>query len=209
MKRLLAAALALSLSTPALAAMQEVRSGAWTTFGGLSTKGVPTCGMSVSGRDRNFYIKYQSSIDSTAIYFQMYRNTWHFGEGNDVPMKLGFDNGEPMLSGSAVTYGTPDGRGYVEFHIEGKLIGDFLHEFGEANKMWIRFDSGTEDGWVADMAGSRKAMQMFLGCISKMEKPTQPFGESKAQPAPTQPFGDKKVPTTPVKPTAKKDDGSV
>jgi hypothetical protein len=70
----------------------------------------------------------------------------------------------------------------VEFTLKGDLIGDFLHEFGEANRMWVRFDAGTEQPWVADMVGSRKAAAMFKNCVASLPQPTQPFAQQPSQP---------------------------
>lgn len=204
-KYLTTAALALLMTTSANAAMKEIRSGSWTAYGGLSNSGTPTCGMTVTGGGRDFHIKYQPVGEGNAIFFQMFKRTWRFGAGNEVPLVLGFDKNE-MLKATATTFNVKDAGSSVEFFIRDKLIGDFLQEFGEADKMWIRFDAGNEEPWIADMVGSRNAMQMFKGCVSKMEKPTQPFGTApQASQSPTQPV----KPTSPVKPAAKKDDGSV
>jgi hypothetical protein len=203
-KKYLATAAIALLMTTAAHAMKEIRSGSWTAYGGLSHSGTPTCGMTVTGGGRDFHIKYQPVGDGNAIYFQMFKNTWRFSEGNEVPLVLGFDKNE-MLKATGTTFSTKNSGSSVEFFIRGELIGDFLREFGEATKMWIKFEAGNEEPWIADMVGSRNAMQMFKGCVSKTEKPTQPFGTAPQASQPTQPV----KPTSPVKPTGKKDDGSV
>ena len=117
MKRFLTtAALLLSLTTAATA-MQSVRSGSWYAFGGPSDTGMPTCGMSVHGSDRDFYVKYQPVGDGDAVYFQMFKRTWRFGEGNEVPLVLGFDKNE-MIKATAKTFNTNNGS-TVEFFIKG------------------------------------------------------------------------------------------
>jgi hypothetical protein len=194
-KLFITAALVLSLTTTAHA-YQQVRSGSWTTYKRLSDTGVPTCGTYVSGSDRDFYIKYQP-IDEGAIHFQMFKSTWRFGEGNEVPLVIGFDKNE-MIKATARTY-RHNNTSLVEFELSGQLATDFLHEFGEADRMWIRFDAGNEQPWVADMRGSRNAAKMLVGCIAELPKATQPFGATPSQPV------DKPVKTEPVK----KDNGSI
>jgi hypothetical protein len=86
-----------------------------------------------------------------------------------------------------------------------------MHEFGEANVMWVQFKAGNEAPWTADMKGSREASRAFQGCTDLMRKKfppaTQPYGN---QPQASQPYGptDKTVKTT-REPAAKKDDGSI
>lgn len=173
----------------------EVQSGAWTAYKGLSNTGTPTCGIRASGHGMDIHLKYQPDADGD-IAVQMFKNTWSFASDIEVPLSVGFDK-NVMLTATAHTKSGDSAGSFVEFGISGDRVADFLHEFGEADRMWIRFETGNEEPWEANMAGSRNAAAMFAGCIASLPKATVPFG-----PQATVPFGDQKA-------TAKKDNGSI
>lgn len=95
--------------------------------------------------------------------------------------------------------------GFVEFAVKEGSEKGFLNLFGDANKMVLGFDQGTQVPFIVNMNGSRAAAVMFARCAKVIDTPEpQPF----ATPPAPQPFGNG---STPVKKQdrAKPDDGSI
>jgi hypothetical protein len=195
---------ALSIATAADAANQRVlyRGPAWETLI-LETNDthVPMCSMHVHGSDRNMYVKYVADGDGK-LFIQLFKTSWRFPkDGVTLPLVLGFDK-NPMVNveeASGFSDGTVNG---VTFYVKGDLAAGFLHEFGEANEMFVQFKAGNEQPWVANMNGSRAAMQAFSSCVTAIDqnKPTQPYATSKA----TQPYAQPTEPAQPAAPTKPK-----
>lgn len=124
------------------------------------------------------------------IAVQIFKTSWRIPTGTKITVEIGFDKD---LWGSIDTaigttktdkYGK---SGMVEFGIARDSVEHFLHEFGEADTMWLNFPNGSEGTWTARMVGSRKASGAFAYRIATLmaNKPSQPFGAAPA----TQPFG--------------------
>lgn len=175
--------------------------------------GKPVCGMSSQlDRSGNFYLKYY--YGNRHVTGQVIKMSWQFPtEGNDpieIPLTVGVDR-NPILAGNAIGFTQSikwtDGKTYqlptLEFYVtpEKTSIDQFLDDLSLANKLWLRFDEGSEKPWVLDMTGSAAVAMVFRACtlelirISKAGDPsaTQPYGRSK----PTQPYGSNAAPTQP------------
>jgi hypothetical protein len=243
MKRSLLAVAALLCATPINAEDLKV-SGNWRAFRNVLASGQPVCGMS-SNKDRDsgsFSLKY--FYGNNVLTGQVIKFSWQFPpEGTtpalEIPLTVGVDR-NPILSGNAIGYTQTvkwtDGKNYelptLEFYVkpEKVSIDQFLDDLSLANRLWLRFDEGSEKPWVMDMTGSAAVAMVFKACalelirISKAgdppatqpygkSKPTQPYGNSSttqpygsAPAKPSQPFGGAKA--APAKPV-RKDDGSV
>lgn len=199
MKRLMMTVAALGLlTTAAQAATTLYKRGAWETYITRATDNRPMCGMKVEGRGTMLTIKYSGD----QIFLQMYKMGWSIPAETEIPGWLQFDNSQrfPMIG---TGYMHRSGAGYVEFTVKQGTEVEFLSLFGDADKMVLGFDQGTQVPFTVNMNGSRGAAQSFKGCVVAIDTPEpQPF----AKPAPQlpQPFG-----KPPVQPTTKKDDGSV
>jgi hypothetical protein len=236
MKRSLLAAAALFCVAPAAADDLKV-SGNWKAFRNVIADGQPVCGMS-SNTDRNgssFQLKYY--YGNQHLTGQVIKYSWRFPSGEDapldIPLTIGVDR-NPILSGKATGYTQmlkwTDGKNYrlptLEFRIlpEKVSIDQFLDDLSLANKLWLRFDEGSEKPWVLDMTGSAAVAMVFKACtldLIKVSKagepsatqpygnpaPTQPYGKS----APTQPYGSSSAPARPAapKPRAPIDNGGI
>jgi hypothetical protein len=234
MKRsLLAAAAALLFATAANAEDLKI-SGNWKAFR-ETIGGKPVCGMSsrLDGNSgSNFYLKYY--YGNHHITGQVIKNSWQFPpvDGSDpiqIPLTVGVD-GNPLLTGNAIGFTQSvkwtDGKTYqlptLEFYItpEKTRIDQLLDDLSLANKLWLRFDEGSEKPWVLDMTGSAAVAMVFRSCtlelirISNAGSPpaTQPYAQSK----PVQPYGSNAAPTQPYgkkRPAAKlpqpRDDGGI
>jgi S1-C subfamily serine protease len=192
MKKILAAMVisAALVSTAFADTKTYYRSGAWENYAGTSNKGVPICGMSIFTRDTSMSLHVKWSPDGVRL--MAFKDSWRIPDGTDIPVEIGFDK-NTWRSGTASGETVSNRRftsGLVTVGINDDLVDDFLGEFGNANKIWMRFTSGNETPWVADMNGSRNAAAAFRKCISWMinkgygAPPTQPYGDSDT----TQPF---------------------
>jgi hypothetical protein len=225
-KALIAGALAFAACGTALAERPHnlYRGGAWETdIFRENSNGVPMCVMHVSGGERDMYVKYDYGGEGR-LFLQLFKRSWRFPQGGvEVPLTVGFDKNEMIDVPSALGRSeTKNGftSNFLSFYVRGDLAAGFLHEFGEANQMWVKFKAGDETPWVADMKGSRGAMQAFASCISAVDNykpPTQPYNN---QPQATQPFDSKPSQPaapdrTPMQPKSvktnpvKRDDGSI
>jgi hypothetical protein len=111
------------------------------------------------------------------------KRSWRIPTGTEVPLQVGFDGaafGKPVNA-----FGGVDAKAgaYVTSHIAPEAVQNFIREFSEGNKMWIRF-GGNEEPWIIDLTGSRGAAEAFTACTVRVPKPTQPYTSQ----APTQPF---------------------
>jgi hypothetical protein len=213
MKRLLtAAALALSLINPAFAEWHGQRplvlynNGVWRTYAMAANDGQPLCGMEINGQDRSMFVKVQ--LDGV-LEVQLWKNTWRFpDDGVDVQLVVGFDKNEMVDATGRGVNKTTDNRsqGQIFFWLKDDVADGFLHEFGEADKMFVRFTQGNEQPWIANMKGSRDAANAFRNYLAAMRKnftpPTQPYGDTPQASQPTQP-------TQPYSSASKKNDGGI
>lgn len=172
------------------------KSGAWSAYiAKTKPEGTMACGMGVYGPTQSVQIKWFEGVG--AITVQVFKDGWRIPEGTNATVELGFDD-TSFGSGNAVGFKAVNGMSYLAFNLEGyDLIKPFIREFKEADKMWLKFPEGNEKPWNVDMAGSRKMADVFMGCISELEKakPTQPYGK---QPETSQPFDLEKKPATPT-----------
>jgi hypothetical protein len=132
----------------------------------------------------------------------VYKTSWSFPDGEDVPgpLVLGVDK-NPLINATASGYYTDEAMRVpmLHFTIGKEMALDFLNEFGNANAMWLRFEQGNEQPWIADMRGSHNAAHVFLNCINEVDNrpaPTQPYSNVK----PTQPFAQPLARTAPIPP---------
>jgi hypothetical protein len=171
---------------------REFRYGKWVAF---KTKGQvdgrPVCGIYTNWIDNQQQLMIKYFNGDTQLNIQIFKTTWRFPKnGTEVPMTIGFDK-NPMVQGvGSGSYSEPSHHPMVQFVItDAEQVTGFLHEFGEANQMWVRFEQGNEQQWVADMTGSREAARSFSGCVASLPKVTQPYGPPQAsQPYSTQPY---------------------
>jgi hypothetical protein len=132
-----------------------------------------------------------------AVRVFAFKNSWRIPAGTRVPIILGFDKdswGSTTASGGTDHFSPTYTAGVVEFAIAPASLKSFLNEFSLANKMWLRFTSGNETPWVANMNGSGAAVESFKTGVRNMlarGKGTQPFSSQATQPfsnQATQPF---------------------
>ena len=195
------AALALSTaivvsSKSANAATRDIaKSGAWTAYAGTTNdKNIPLCGMFVEGGGKSLHIKYAQGWK----FFNVvgWKKGWSIPDNTKLSVTLGFDKGT-FGEATATGWRSPqeirnDLGDYIAFQIGGDMMIEFLSEFQAANKMWLRFDSGTETPWIADMTGSREIGGVFARCVKALlPSGSQPYGKQPetSQPYSTQPHG--------------------
>lgn len=203
------------LGTAAQAASNGIqtyaRNGNWSNYAGTSNDGNQfLCGMADSSNTT--HIKYSPQTGN--VWLMLAKSTWRIPDGTQVPIEIGFDRAGWSIPTTA--YGTtqtlPGGYSLstVTIHIKADSVKDFLDNFKDANKMWLRF-GGNEAPWIVDMTGSRETAETFIKCAASVTKPTQPYSsQPSTQPystQPTQPYsstdkqfgGDKFEPDRPKK----------
>jgi hypothetical protein len=213
LKTLLAsAAIAALFATAAYADYKSVPSGNWRTYEAKSnTNTQPMCGMETRwNAGMAFFVKYFQGADT--VTFQIMKTSWRFPkEGVEIPMTIGVDK-NPILEGKAIAGYMSGNLPIVEFSIRmSDQWPKFVEDFGEANQLWLRFETGNEPPWSMDMSGSRNAVAMMKSCIASINATyTRPYGHSSTQPygnPGTQPVQPSQPP--PRQPAAKKDSGSI
>jgi hypothetical protein len=218
MKRsLFAAAAMLLMATTAQAA--QVQSGAWTVYDAPGEAGTPLCGLSVNGdQQRSLHIKY--ILGDTHFTMMMFKPSWRFPSGGvSLPLTIWLDEQNYSTNNAR---GVPDPKtgAMVIATVPNKILDEFLKNFGEANRMSVRFDSGNEVPWTVNMVGSRYAAKLFAGCVTNLigkNPTTQPYGQPQATqpygaPPATQPYGNSAAPPRPTAPQPRprqRDDGGI
>src|SRR3974390_396960 len=188
MKKILVAAVISSalVSSASADVKTYYRSGAWSNYAGKSDQGRTLCGMSISARDASMslHVKWVAGLGVRIVAF---KTSWRIPEGTELPVDVGFDkNVWRTITAGGETISNVIGNqrytsGMVTVILDDSLVDDFLGEFGNANKIWLRFTSGNETPWIADMSGSRNAAATFKNCISWMIRkgygapPTPPY----------------------------------
>lgn len=207
-RKLLTAALAATLASVALLSPAKAantrylsQKGAWSTFiADADTDGKPICGMQVVGRGVSLMVKYQNGDQ---LFMQIFKYGWNIPSGTDIPGYLAFDKSEHFPFEGKGGKG-PNGEGVVTLGIKPGTEEDFLGVMADADKMIVGFTQGTQPPLIADMAGSRDAVNVFRACSSKIDQiaadAPQPFAKQTAP----QPFGNNPVQQQPA---AKRDDG--
>jgi hypothetical protein len=167
------------------------RSGAWTAFSDITTKGSKVVGIYAANSRSTFYVKYFSNDDR--LYVQLFKDGWQFPSGGvDVPFSIQFDDDGPEYP--AEGRARMDGSfAIVEARInDPDLAGRFMADLMHADKMTVTFAQGNEKPWVAEMQGSRETGTAFLDAVKALcpgcTKSTQPYNE-------TQPYNTKPKPT--------------
>jgi hypothetical protein len=191
----------------------EVRAGKFVAYQTVSNDGgrVPICGIQTSWPQTRASLHIKYVLGDDVLRMHLFKESWRFprdGSTVDIPLVVGFDK-NAMLDGTAKGSATgPVPLASIRFDSTEQAL-NFLQEFGEADKMWIRFEAGNEPLWVVDMTGSRDAVKLFRACVAsitaKGKLATQPYGNGGTQPygnGGTQPFGQPKPQTAPA---AKKD----
>jgi len=177
------------------------RKGAWATYVGPSDTGRTICGMQVTGSDVALYVKH---VPGDPLYVQIFKRGWNIPDDTDIAGYVSFDSDSYSFKGKGGT--DAQAGGYITVPIKPGTEDDFLSQMADASKMTVGFNAGTQPPLIANMSGSREAVNVFKWCSSEIDKlaegAPQPFAK---QPAP-QPFGDKPVQQPAVK---KRDDGSV
>jgi hypothetical protein len=187
----LAAVTAAALSGPAAAETYTIQQiGAWRAFGGTDHTGVPTCGVVNLGTEgRAFVIKTWSNVRYFAV--QIFKTAWRIPKGQTIAIELQFDSYNPWRAHDGIAI-PPNG---VQFQINPNAAERFMSEFGQANRVIVRFPTGTERPWEGGLTGTAAMTQILLQCVAKMRGgSTQPYGGSPTQPygtpnTVTQPFG--------------------
>lgn len=181
-KLLLATVAALSLTTAAVAdPISWYRTGKWFTIYQRADDGTPMCRMSAAaGHDRTLHVKWSHG----RLWIHAVRTSWRIPRGTTTAMQIQFDSAAPFIADTAFTFSNGVG-GNITNDRQGEDFREFLEQFGESDRMYVRFPNGNEPGWTFDMTGSRDASNLFLACIGRVERgTTQPHN----RPQPTQPF---------------------
>ncbi len=210
MKRILMASAAVLLMATSAQAEPKVlsRSGAWTTFYTVNDTNIPMCGMSIEGHltggATRLFVKYNAGGDK--LFIQIYNDGWRIPENTEIPGYIVFDTSPrfPFTANGGMSSRTRSG--VVTLSIAADAALDFLHEFSEAKKIIIGFDSGTQTPMELNMQGSRDAANVFKRCNASIDeaaaKAPQPFAKKDTP----QPFDNATGQKSVVK---KKDDGSI
>jgi hypothetical protein len=179
---------------------------------GNITQGSPACGLSNNAANpgmKLFMVKWFYGNDYLTI--QISKQSWRIPKSARGEIEIKFDNGTPFIG---TAHAHPEGN-IMELPVPISQINNFMQEFRDSNRMTVRFVSGNEQPWWADMAGSRPVGLAFERCIlsyldqMKSAQPTQPYSAQPTQPfstQPTQPYSTRPVqprradPTQPVGP---------
>jgi len=190
----LSTAIVASSKSASAATRQIAKSGAWSAYAGTSNTNTPLCGMLIEGGGKSLHVKYAQGWNFINIV--SWKKGWSIPNDTKMSVTLGFDKVE-FGDATATGYRSPpemraDLGDYISFQVGADLIDGFLEGFQSSNKMWLRFNSGTETMWLADMTGSREIGSVFARCMKALLLPsgTQPYGKQPetSQPyAPTQP----------------------
>jgi len=196
------AGVTLALSASAKADVKQYyQSGGWTNYAGTGNDGL-VCGMSIKNRDASQSVHFKYFAKSDKIYVQVFKASWRIPEGTKVAIEVGFDKeawgGVDDAYGETMTGSTGYKMGVITVPINPKSVSSFLQQASEANNMWLRFPSGNETTWTADMTGSRSSVVAFKMCITKVggNGNTQPYGNTQPFGNNTQPFGKNEKPDT-------------
>lgn len=188
-RALAAAALALLLPAVPRAARADVQqmyaAGAWTLYTGTATSGRAVCDMRVTGETgtRRIDVIYFDNDDHLTV--RMDKSSWRIPDRTKVDVVLQFD-ANPVWTASA------DGSGQiVEFTVSTNGLNDFAQQFRYGNRMRISFPDGTEEPWLASLAGTNFMLDRFLECVQRIRATgSQPYAAQPAVPTqPTQPTG--------------------
>ena len=120
------------------------------------------CGMETihrTARAQNATIKL---IESTPyIQFDLYRYEWSFREGASVPVRLDFDDREPL---DLVAYG--DGH-FVSIAIPVEVTAVFLSLVNDKKRIRVFFREGNDPAWKIDLDGAPDALADLLACYKE------------------------------------------
>ena len=208
-KFLITAAIALSMTTAALAAKPNpfytvVKGKYWETLlMAKSDEGHPLCMMTAGNAYSRFYIKW-SAVNGMRV--QVFKTNWRLPDDVKVPLQLEFKGvGKDDLT---VAITAQDAWPYSQQGVPGASVfmevgpddeGKLLFAFSDSNRMQVNFLDGDEPSWTYVMEGSRKAVDGFRDCVDVVKKTvsTQPINPK----AGTSPVGKKEA--------VKKDDGGI
>jgi hypothetical protein len=167
------------------------RSGGWSNYAGRTSDDNLICGMSTFNSRMSLHIKYSDN----SLYIAAFKDTWRIPKGTTMSVDVGFDKTASWSDVKATGSMNTNGWGVITINVANSFMSGFLEEVAGADKMWIKFNSGNETPWVADMTGSRKSVEAFKVCLDRF------FGGGATQPFGTQPYG-KSSPTQPFDKTA-------
>jgi hypothetical protein len=175
MKKLLLAGIAAFVPLTAHAD-NLMQSGYWSTFSTESNTGnvgTPICGMQTFyGDNQNpagaTFVKYFHGYKGLTI--QLFKHGWlgHY----HIPIRLYLD--QTLVATANAEGKQPEGSGdvgLIEFYISADKTMSFLGQFADADWMQLMFDAGSEGRWVANMRGSRDAVQSLQNCIVNLNNP--------------------------------------
>jgi len=212
-KYLATAAIALSMMTAAHAASEQSTGSTaepvtlytgtfWKTmFYASNVEGEPMCVTSgrwdfKTGAMSMMMLKWQPSL---GLFVHITKSSWRFGPDIEVPLTITMDDN--YRDGIGTTLKNSKGTSsMIQVNVNG--TGEhFIRDFAAANSMVIKFKSGNEPAWTANMRGSAEASQALLKCIAVVKEHgnTSPVPNTQAptSQAPTSPVpGTKTVPTT-------------
>ena len=145
-----------------------MQSGYWSTFTTYANSrnpqfnGAAVCGMQTAYGNGNAIVFVKYFHGRPGLTFQLFKRKW---QGSyHIPMSIYLDR-ELAISAYAVGSDVSSEIGMIEFAIDGNRSISFLQQFADAGWMWIRFDAGNEGMWLANMRGSRDAVNSFATCI--------------------------------------------
>lgn len=149
------------------------RTGKWWTGFQHSDDGNPMCRMSTvaPGNGRAVHVKWMKG----QLWVHVWRNTWRIPASATVSLQVQFD-GAPALIGDARVFRDMQSIGApITDDRFGETFREFMEQFAEADRLYLRFADGNEPGWTFDMTGSRDAASLFRACIERLERGnTQP-----------------------------------
>jgi hypothetical protein len=154
---------------------------------GRNVAGTPMCGMTINGKDRAAYIKWQ--LNDNGVFIHISKSGWDIPPGKKMPFALSFDRtGRSEGIASTVT----GNRQMIEAIIlndgDGLTFEQFMNYFMKAEKMFFSFPGGSENDWWITLDGSETIGRRFMQCIVEYsdrygnKKPTQPYGSGATQP---------------------------
>jgi hypothetical protein len=158
--------------------------GYWSVLSGLADDGKPACGVVTSfpaiGATQVFTLKWH---DGQNIFLQLFKQNWKVPANYPVDVSIQFDSLTPW---TAKFLGRGEDGDGIEVMMPSDKLERFATEMRFARTMIVRFPTGTEPPWVANMTGSNQAERAMGQCIMASRPATLPYVPQ--PPVASQPF---------------------
>ncbi|HEX3399774.1 MAG TPA: hypothetical protein VHT74_05565 [Acetobacteraceae bacterium] len=170
--------------------------GSWDAFSGPGDNGTQVCGIGSTNPVDNRSLSLRFQIGGDTVTLQAKKPTWSIPAGTQLPvvMQIGLETPWNLQ-------GVGNGQ-VVEWALDRAAMESFDAQFRRANSMSLSFPTGNEPPWTIGLNGSTAVSNAFGRCVTDLTQragaqaapttppadqgPTQPFGQTPAQPAPTQ-----------------------